>query len=76
MILGSARLHVCAHEQKRLIVALKYPGEEDYRYLVASDLSWRTIDIASAYTLPVLSLIFLQAIEFYGHKFCFNPDLG
>jgi len=38
VILGSARLSVGTHEQKRLVVALKYPGEEDYRYLVASDL--------------------------------------
>lgn len=49
--LGSARLWVKAHGQKRFIVALKYEGEEDYRYLVASDMSWRAVDIATAYTL-------------------------
>jgi len=65
VILGSARLHVCAHEQKRLIVALKYPGEEDYRYLVASDLSWRTIDIASAYTLRWLIEVFFEDWKVY-----------
>jgi hypothetical protein len=58
VILGSARLHVCAHEQKRFVVALKYPGEDDYRYLVACDLSWRAIDIASAYTLRWLVEVF------------------
>ena len=26
-------------------------GEEEYRYLVASDMSWRALDIAQAYTL-------------------------
>jgi hypothetical protein len=26
--------------------------------------------------ITVLSLIFLQAIEFYGHKFCLNSDPG
>lgn len=48
VVLGSARLYISAHQQKRFVVALKYPGEDDYRYLVASDLSWRAIDIASA----------------------------
>jgi len=60
VILGSARLYVCAHEQKRFVVALKYPGEEDYRYLVASDLSWRAVDIASAYTLRWLVEVFFE----------------
>jgi hypothetical protein len=60
VILGSARLYVCAHEQKRFVVALKYPGEEEYRYLVASDLSWRAVDIASAYTLRWLVEVFFE----------------
>ena len=60
VILGSARLYVNAHQQKRFVVALKYPGEEDYRYLVASDLSWRAVDIASAYTLRWLIEVFLE----------------
>jgi hypothetical protein len=51
VILGSARLSVSAHRQKRWVVALKYPGEEDYRYLVATEMSWRAVDVASAYTL-------------------------
>ena len=48
---GSARLHVCAQGKKRFVIALKYEGEEDYRYIVATDLSWRTLDIVEAYTL-------------------------
>ena len=51
VVLGSARLYVSAHQQKRWVVALKYPGEEDYRYLVATEMSWRAVDVASAYTL-------------------------
>jgi len=58
VVLGSARLYVSAHQQKRLVVALQYPGEEEYRYLVASDLSWRAVDIASAYTLRWLIEIY------------------
>ena len=42
-LVGSARLYVCAHKTKRFIVAIKYAEEETYRYLIASDLSWRTI---------------------------------
>ena len=29
----------------------KRQGEEDYRYIVATDLSWRTLDIVEAYSL-------------------------
>ena len=42
---SSARLKVIAHGKKRLVVALKYEGESDYRYLVATDMTWRTMDI-------------------------------
>ncbi|MFA5919919.1 MAG: hypothetical protein WC856_01350 [Methylococcaceae bacterium] len=34
---NSARLKVIAHDKKRFVVALKYEGESDYRYLVATD---------------------------------------
>ena len=53
VVLGSARLYVNAHKQKRFVVALKYEGEEEYRYLVATDLSWRAVDIAAA-AIPAL----------------------
>lgn len=46
----SARLYVTAHAKKRFVVAMKYDGEEEYRYLVATDLSWRTLDIVQCYT--------------------------
>jgi len=58
--LGSARLYVKAHGQKRFVVALKYDDEEDYRYLVASDMSWRAVDIASVYTLRWLIEVFFE----------------
>ena len=50
-LIGSARLYVCAHKTKRFVVALKYEGEETYRYLIASDLSWRTLDIVQGHSL-------------------------
>jgi hypothetical protein len=57
---GSARLYVKAHKQKRFVIALKYDGEDEYRYIIASDLSWRTLDIVEAYTLRWLVEVFFQ----------------
>lgn len=63
--ISSARLKVDAHGKKRFIVALKYEGEQDYRYLVATDLSWRTLDIAQAYTLRWLVEVFFEDWKLY-----------
>ncbi len=62
---GSARLVVCAHGVKRFVIALKYEGEEDYRYLVASDLTWRTLDIVQAYTFRWLIEVFFSDWKAY-----------
>ncbi len=62
---GSARLMVCAHGQKRFVIALKYEGEDTYRYLVATDLSWRTLDIVQAYTLRWLLEVFFADWKAY-----------
>ena len=59
-IVGSARLYVCSHKTKRFVVALKYEGEETSRYLIASDLSWRTLDIVQGQTLRWLVEVFMQ----------------
>ncbi|AMO57154.1 IS701 family transposase [Endozoicomonas montiporae CL-33] len=56
----AARLYVKAHGKRRFVIALKYEGEEDYRYLVASDMSWRHTDIARIYTLRWLVEVFIQ----------------
>lgn len=57
---GSARLHVCSHGKKRFVIALKYEDEKEYRYIVATDLSWRTLDIVKAYTLRWLIEVFFE----------------
>jgi hypothetical protein len=57
---SSARLKVDAHGVKRFVIALKYEGEEDYRYLVATDMSWRTNDIIQAYSLRWLVEVFFS----------------
>ncbi|MDF1757332.1 MAG: transposase [Legionellaceae bacterium] len=63
--IGGARLFLKAHGCKRFIVALKYDGEEEYRYLIASDLTWRLTDIATTYTLRWLVEVFIQDWKSY-----------
>ena len=62
---SSARVHVCAHGKKRFVVALKYEGEDEYRYLVASEMSWRHLDIVQAQTLRWLIEVFFQDWKAY-----------
>jgi hypothetical protein len=57
---NSARLYVDAHQTKRFVTALAYENESESRYLVASDLSWRTLDIVQGYTLRWLVEVFLE----------------
>ena len=65
VIIGSARLYVRSHRRKRFVIALKYEGEQEYRYIVASDLSWRTQDIVEAYTLRWLVEVFFEDWKTY-----------
>lgn len=63
VIIDSTRLYIYAHGKKRSIITLKYEWEEKYRYLVASDLSWRILDIVQAHTLWWLVGSFLSGLE-------------
>ncbi len=64
--ISSARLKIDAHGgKKRFVIALKYDGEKDYRYLVATDVSWRTIDIIQAYSLRWLVEVFFEDWKLY-----------
>src|SRR6267142_3682870 len=64
-MVGSARLYVCSHQTKRFIVAIKYAEEETPRYLIASDLSWRTLDVVQGHTLRWLVEVFIQDWKSY-----------
>jgi len=64
-LVGSARLYVCSHHTKRFVIALKYEGEDTYRYLIASDLTWRTLDIVQGQTLRWLVEVFIQDWKSY-----------
>jgi hypothetical protein len=65
-LVRSARLYVCSHKTKRFLVAIKYEEEETYRYLMASDLSWRTLDIVQGHSLRWLVEVFVQ--DWKGHE--------
>jgi hypothetical protein len=60
-----ARLYLKSHKAKRFIIALKYPEEEKYRYLLGAELTWRLTDIATAYTLRWLVEVFIQDWKSY-----------
>jgi hypothetical protein len=62
---SSARLKVTAHGKKRFVIALKYEDESDYRYLVATDMTWRTMDVIQAYTLRWLVEVFFEDWKLY-----------
>jgi hypothetical protein len=51
---------VKAHDKKRLIIALKYEGEENFRYLIAKDMTWRVEDVLECFTLRWLVEVFFQ----------------
>jgi hypothetical protein len=65
VVVSSIRLYVCSHKTKRFVVALKYENEKEYRYLVASDMSWRTLDIVEGHTFRWLVEVFFQDLKSY-----------
>jgi hypothetical protein len=65
MTVGSAALLVKAHGTKRLIIAVKNQDEAEYRYLVATDLTWRTLDVLQCYTLRWLVEVFFEDWKLY-----------
>ncbi len=61
----SGRFKLKSHDKKYYIIALKYEDEEAYRYLIASDSSWRDIDIIKTYSLRWLVEVFIQDWKSY-----------
>jgi hypothetical protein len=61
----SGRFKVKSHGKKYYIIALKYEDEEEYRYLIANDSSWRDVDIIKAYSLRWLVEVFIQDWKSY-----------
>jgi len=65
MTIGSACLVVKAHDAKRIVIAVKNQDEVENRYLVATDMTWRTLDIVQCYTLRWLVEVFFEDWKFY-----------
>jgi hypothetical protein len=74
-VVSSARLFVPAHGKKRFVIALKYEEEENYRYLVATDMSWLPSDIIQAYTLRWLVEVFFDPLQLYEGWVCSAKQL-
>jgi len=51
--------------KKRIIVALKYEGELEYRYIIATDMSWNARSIVQTYSLRWLVEVFFQDWKTY-----------
>jgi len=57
---------VKAHDwEKRRIIALKYEGETEYRYLVALDLTWTVETVIQCYALRWLVEVFIEDWKSY-----------
>ncbi|KOR28001.1 transposase, partial [Achromatium sp. WMS2] len=65
LLVNSARLYVCAHGKKRFVIAMKFPNEKEYRFVVATELSWRTEDIIQIFTLRWLVEVFFEDWKLY-----------
>lgn len=65
VIMNAQKLWVDAHETKRVVIAIRYSNEKEFRYIIASDLTWRDVDIVQAYTLRWLVEVFFQDWKSY-----------
>ena len=65
IMISASKLYIKAHGQKRLVIAVKYSGEKDFRYIIATEMTWRAIDIIQAYSLRWLIEVFFQDWKSY-----------
>jgi hypothetical protein len=64
--IASARLQVQSLGKTLLVVAIRYDDDKDYRYLAATDLSWRSLDVVHKYAFRWLIEVFNQDWKLYG----------
>ena len=65
VIMTGARLFVNAHGAKRFVIALRYEGEDENRYIIATNLCWAMTDIVKAYTMRWLVEVFFSDWKLY-----------
>jgi hypothetical protein len=68
-LMGGGRLYVSSHKAKRWVIALKYEGSKEYRYLMATNLTWNMKEIAEIFTLRWLIEVFFEDWSMY-NGFC------
>ena len=59
------KLYIDAHKKKRTVIAVKYSDEKEYRYIIATDMTWQDLDIIQAYTLRWLIEVFFEDWKAY-----------
>ncbi len=67
------RVWVKSHNRVLHVIALKYDNETEYRYLIATDLTWRGLDVIRAYSTRWLIEVFFQdwkAYDGWGKSAC------
>jgi len=60
IVMCAQKLWVASHREKRTVIAIKYENQKEFRYIIASDMTWQHIDIIQAYTLRWLIEVFFQ----------------
>jgi hypothetical protein len=61
----SAKFKIKSHDKRLYVIAIKHEDEEEYRYLVANDTTWRDIDIIKTYAFRWLVEVFIQDWKSY-----------
>ena len=56
----SGTFKVKSHQKKYCVIALKYEDENEYRYLIARDMTWLAIDSIKAFAFRWLVEVFIQ----------------
>lgn len=69
VIAGGGRFFVPSHQTKRFVIAMKYEGESEYRYLMASNLSWNMKRVMEVFSLRWLIEVFFEDWSCY-NGFC------
>ena len=60
-----ARLYVESHKRILNIIALRYDGEENFRFIITPNLSWRAIDVVQIFTFRWLVEVFFYDWKCY-----------
>ena len=60
VVYSAKYVYVKSHKTKRLVIALKYKGEKEFRYILAKNASWKLDDIIESSTIRWLVEVFFE----------------